>query len=63
MSKVKEELKTNGITLKGNMHDVLSYLEDEQRRCRKMSVSQYIRLRQIEREENKQFGVEDIRYV
>ena len=61
MFKVKEEVKTNGITLKGNMPDILTYLEREQERCPKMKVTQYIRLRELERAEAKQFGVKDIR--
>lgn len=61
MIKVKEEVKMNGITFKGNMPDILTYLEREQQRCPKMTVPQYIRLRKLEREESKQFGVKDTR--
>lgn len=61
MIKVKEELQTNGIELKGNMPDILTYLEREQERCTKMTVPQYLRLRKLEQSESQQFGF-DIRW-
>lgn len=60
MINVQEEVKTNGILLKGNMPDILTYLEREQERCPKMTVPQYLRLRKLERAESQQFGC-DIR--
>lgn len=60
MFKVKEKVNTNEISLKGNMPDILTYLEREQERCPKMSIPQYLRLRELERAEAKQFGC-DIR--
>lgn len=60
MIKVQEEVKTNEISLKGNMPDILTYLEREQQRCPKMTIPQYIRLRKLEQAESRQFGF-DIR--
>lgn len=60
MIKVQEEVKTNGITLKGNMPDILTYLEREQDCFPKMTVPQYLRLRKLEIAESKNFGF-DIR--
>lgn len=61
MIKVKE-VKTNGFQRKGNMPDILTYLEREQERCPKMSIPQYIRLRKLERAESQQFGFDIRRY-
>ena len=61
MIKVQEEVRTNGIELRGKAYDVLAYLESEAKRCQKMPMLQYIRLRKIEKEESQQFGVKDIR--
>ena len=61
MIKVKEEVKNNKIVLKGNIPDILTYLEKEQERCGKISVLEYIRLRNIETSIDKQFGVKDMR--
>lgn len=61
MINVKEKVTSNGMTLKGTMPDVLAYLEEEQKRCGKVGVLQYIRLRKIERAESDQFGIHDIR--
>lgn len=63
MFRVKEEVKRNGIVLKGDMPDVLAYLEEEQKRCGRIPVLQYIRQRRIEKALSEQFGVADIRRV
>lgn len=61
MRKFQEQVNNNSITLKGAMHDILTYLEQEQQRRPKMTVQQYLRLRKIELAESEQFGVPDIR--
>ena len=59
MIKVKELVKANGFVIKGNIPDILTYLEKEQERCPKMSMLKYLRLRKLEREESKQLGIYD----
>lgn len=61
MSKIQETVNNTGITLEGNAHDVITYLEGEAQRRPKMTMQQYLRLRKIEIAESKQCGVEDIR--
>lgn len=56
MIKVKEQVETNGFTLKGNIPDILAFLEREQERCPKIGVLQYIRKRRLEIVESQQFG-------
>lgn len=63
MIKVKEQINGSNeeLCLKGNMCDIVAYLEREQERCGKMTVSQYLRLRRLEKALSEQFGVKDIR--
>ena len=60
MIKVQEEVNKMVLTLKGNIPDILTYLEKEQERCSKMTIPQYLRLRKLEIAESKNFGF-DIR--
>lgn len=61
MIKVKEDVGANGITLKGNMPDILTYLEREQERCGKIPVLQYIKQRKLENTVSQQFSTKAIR--
>ena len=61
MIQIKETVQGNELQLKGNMPDIVAYLEREAERCPKMSALQYVRLRRLERIESKQLGVADIR--
>lgn len=61
MIKVTETLNGSSVSLKGNMPDILAYLEKEQERCGKISIPQYIRLRKTERVVSKQVGTHDLR--
>ena len=56
MSNVQETLKISEVELRGKAYDVLSYLEQELKRCPKMKMLEYIRLRRIEKAESNQFG-------
>jgi hypothetical protein len=48
MIKVEQKVNENGFTLKGNMPDILTFLEREQERCGKIPVLQYIKQRKAE---------------
>lgn len=60
MIKVKESLSNNGISVSGNIPDILTYLERESERCPRISVLKYIKQRQLERSESFLFG-QDVR--
>ena len=53
----------NGECFKGNVVDVCAELEKEARRCKGMTVSEWLRMRRIEKALAQQFGcsVEDIK--
>lgn len=51
MNKTKEQVRNNGITLKGTPNDILSFLEKEQSRCGKITVLEYIRKKKAEQKE------------
>lgn len=61
MIKVDEILQDKGLSLKGNIYDIITYLEREQERCGKISVTKYLRLRRLEKEISNQVGTHDIR--
>ncbi len=61
MIKVDETLQDNELSLKGNIYDIITYLEREQERCGKISVAKYLRLRRLEKEISNQVGTHDIR--
>ena len=61
MIKVQEKVKPNGIALKGNMPDILTYLEREQERCPKITISKYIKRRKLETTIDSQLGFKDHR--
>lgn len=56
MISVSEKIKPNEIRLQGKFPDILTYLEKEAERCPKMRVTEYIRLRRIEKAEERQFS-------
>lgn len=56
--KDKEQETEEILALSGKAYDVVSHLEKEAKRCSKMSVLQYIRLRRLEQAESEQFGAD-----
>lgn len=48
MIKVKQHENNNSFLLKGNIPDILTFLEREQERCGKISVLQYIKQKKAE---------------
>ena len=46
-----------GEVLKGDIKDVCAELEAEAKRCKGMTVGEWLRLRKIERAEAEQFGI------
>lgn len=55
----------NGECFKGNVVDVCAELEKEAKRCKGMTVSEWLRMRRIENALAQQFGcsVEEIRKI
>lgn len=56
MSKVVEKIENNGYELRGKMIDVCEILRDTARRHKGMTVAQFLRLRKVQKAEEKQFG-------
>jgi hypothetical protein len=51
-----------GEFIKGDIKDVCAELEAEARRCKGMTVGEWLKLRAIERSEAKQFGMTETEY-
>ena len=54
MAQVYEELKKNSFELKGNVVDVCEILREDAKRYKGITVSQYLRLRKIQKAEEEQ---------
>ena len=63
MIKVEETVQKKGFELRGSMPDILTYLERESERKPKIKVSQYIRLRELEKAEKEQIGIDVRRFT
>ena len=59
MINVVEKIEEKSFFVKGNMPDILTFLELEQEKHPKITVSKYIRLKRVEKAESIQFGKED----
>ena len=56
MAQIFEKLNKNGLVLKGNVVDVCEILKEETKNYKGMSVATYLKLRKLQKAEEKQFG-------
>ena len=56
MAKVIEKIEQNEISFSGNVVDVCKLLEEESVKNKGYKLAQYLRLRKLQREVEKQFG-------
>lgn len=56
MEQIFEELNKNSLTLKGKIVDICEVLKYDAKEYRGITVGQYLRLRKLQKAEEKQFG-------